>query len=162
MVNLLKGDVLTASGGNLTILAAVLAAVVLALFTFRRELLLVSFDRDMAVAIGKNVAVWDTVLYLLIGVTISFGVMTVGPLVTFGFLVVPPLTARLVTRRMLSFSLVAGALGVASAFGGFYCAYRFDLPLGPTDVALASGVLVAIGTATGLRRALRRRGSRGG
>jgi ABC-type Mn2+/Zn2+ transport system permease subunit len=157
MVNLLKGDVLTASGGNLTLLAAVLAAVVLALFAFRRELLLVSFDRDMAVAIGKNVAVWDTVLYLLIGVTISFGVMTVGPLVTFGFLVVPPLTARLVTRRMLSFSLVAGALGAGAAAGGADCAYRFDLPLGPTDDALASGVLLAIGTVTAWR-VLRRRG----
>ena len=56
---------------------------------------------------GKRVALWDALLYLLIGITISLGVMTAGPLVTFGFLVVPPLTARLLTRRMLAFSLLA-------------------------------------------------------
>ena len=87
-----------------------------------------------------------------IGVTISLGVMTAGPLVTFGFLVVPPLTARLLTRRMLSFSLVAAAIGGAAAFGGFYCAYRMDLPLGPAEVALASLMLIVVGTASMIRQ----------
>ena len=52
-------------------------------------------------------ALWDTLLYLVSGVTISLGVMTAGPIVTFGFLVIPPLTARLVTRHMLAFSLAS-------------------------------------------------------
>jgi ABC-type Mn2+/Zn2+ transport system permease subunit len=159
MVNLLKGDVVTASAGDLAALTAVYGVVALALFAFRRELLLVSFDRDMAVAVGKHVALWDGLLYLLIGVTISFGVMTVGPLVTFGFLVVPPLTARLLTRRMLAFSLVASALGATTAFAGFYCAYRLDLPLGPVDVALASCLLVMVGAVSAIRHALARRRS---
>lgn len=145
LVNLLKGDILTTSGSSLALLGSVFGLAAAALFAFRRELLLVSFDRDMAIVLGKRVVLWDAVLYLLIGVTISFGVMTAGPLVTFGFLVVPPLTARLLTRRMLSFSLLAGSLGGATAFAGFYVAYRFDLPLGPVDVALASMLLIAIG-----------------
>jgi len=33
-----------------------------------------------------------------------------------------------------------------TAFAGFYCAYRFDLPLGPAEVVLASLVLVAVWT----------------
>ncbi len=77
--------------------------------------------------------------------------MTAGPLVTFGFLVVPPLTARLVTQRMLTFSLVAAGLGAITAFVGFYCAYRFDMPLGPAEVAVASLVLVIV-AATGAVR----------
>jgi ABC-type Mn2+/Zn2+ transport system permease subunit len=157
MVNLLKGDILTASGTDLVLLATVLGSVAAALFAFRRELLLVSFDRDMATAIGKRVGWWDALLYLLIGLTIAFGVMTAGPLVTFGFLVVPPLTARVLTRRMLAFSLVAAGLGAVAAFGGFYLAYRFDLPLGPTDVALASGVLVLVGAGSLVRHAGSRR-----
>ncbi len=157
MVNLLKGDILTTSGTNLTLLFTVLSGAGLALLAFRRELLLVSFDRDMAVTLGKRVGLWDALLYLIIGVTISFGVMTAGPMVTFGFLVVPPLTARLLTRRMLSFSLVASILGAIAAFAGFYCAYRFDLPLGPTDVAFAGGELLVAGAGSMLRRSLRSR-----
>jgi len=156
MVNLLKGDILATTRTSLTLLESVLGAVVLVLFACRKEFLLVSFDRDLAVVFGKWAGLWDGLLYLLIGITISLGVMTAGPLVTFGFLVVPPLTARLLTRRMLSFSLVAAALGGAAAFGGFYCAYRMDLPLGPAEVALASLVLLLVGAGTSIRRAAAR------
>jgi len=152
MVNLLKGDILATTRTSLGLLASVFGAVVVVLFAFRKEFLLVSFDRDLAVVFGKRVRLWDGLLYLIIGATISLGVMTAGPLVTFGFLVVPPLTARLVTRRMLSFSLVAAALGGAAAFGGFYCAYRMDLPLGPAEVALASLGLLVVGAASAIRR----------
>jgi len=152
MVNLLKGDILATTRTSLTLLASVLGAVVLVLFACRKEFLLVSFDRDLAVVFGKWAGLWDGLLYLTIGVTISLGVMTAGPLVTFGFLVVPPLTARLLTRRMLSFSLVAAAIGGAAAFGGFCCAYRMDLPLGPAEVALASLMLIVVGTASMIRQ----------
>jgi ABC-type Mn2+/Zn2+ transport system permease subunit len=152
MVNLLKGDILATTRTSLTLLASVLGAVVLVLFAFRKEFLLVSFDRDLAVVFGKRAGLWDGLLYLTIGATISLGVMTAGPLVTFGFLVVPPLTARLLTRRMLSFSLVAAAIGGAAAFGGFYCAYRMDLPLGPAEVALASLALLVVGAGNLLRQ----------
>jgi len=157
MVNLLKGDLLATTGTSLNMLAAVLGVVVVLLLVLRREFLLVSFDRDLAMVFGARVGVWDGLLYLLIGVTISLGVMTAGPLVTFGFLVVPPLTARLITRRMVSFSLAAAALGGASAFVGFYCAYRLDVPLGPAEVAVASLALLVVGSGRVLAQAVRRR-----
>jgi ABC-type Mn2+/Zn2+ transport system permease subunit len=157
MTHLLKGDIVTTSAGGLQLLELVLGTVALTLLAFRKELLLVSFDRDMAIVLGKRAGLWDTLLYLLIGLTISFGVMTAGPLVTFGFLVVPPLAARLVTRHMVTFSLVAATFGAATAFVGFVLAYRLDLPLGPTDVALTVVLLLAIGVGRGLGRVLRAR-----
>jgi ABC-type Mn2+/Zn2+ transport system permease subunit len=152
MVNLLKGDLLATTGTGLTVLTSVFSVVVIVLFAFRKEFLLVSFDRDLAIVFGKRAGVWDTLLYLVSGVTISFGVMTAGPIVTFGFLVVPPLTARLVTRHMLAFSLASSAIGGLTSFAGFYCAYRFDLPLGPAEVALASLVLAVVGAGNWLRK----------
>jgi ABC-type Mn2+/Zn2+ transport system permease subunit len=152
MTHLLRGDIVTTTDASLHLLTVVLGIVAVLLFALRKELLLVSFDRDMATVLGKRVALWDTLLYLLIGVTISFGVMTAGPLVTFGFLVAPPLTARLLTRHMVTFSLVAAALGGATAFVGFYLAYRFDLPLGATDVVLACTMLLLV---AGLQQAAR-------
>ena len=156
MVNLLKGDILATTGPSLTLMAGVFGAVVLLLLVFRKEFLLVSFDRDQAVIFGKYAGLWDSLLYLLIGITISLGVMTAGPLVTFGFLVIPPLTARMLTRQMLTFSLTAAGLGAMTAFAGFYCAYRFDLPLGPAEVALASLGLAVVTITRGLSRMLGR------
>jgi ABC-type Mn2+/Zn2+ transport system permease subunit len=154
MVNMLKGDLLAATEKSLGVLITLFGAVVVVLLAFQKEFLLVSFDRDLAVVFGKAAGLWDTLLYLMCGVTISFGVMAAGPLVTLGFLIVPPLTARLVTRHMLSFSIASAAIGSVTAFAGFYCAYRYDLPLGPAEVALTSAVLVAVGALTGLRRSL--------
>jgi ABC-type Mn2+/Zn2+ transport system permease subunit len=156
MVNLLKGDILATTGPSLNLMGGVFGALGLLLLAFRKEFLLVSFDRDLAVVFGKHVGLWDSLLYLMIGVTISLGVMTAGPMVTFGFLVIPPLTARMITRRMLTFSLTAAGLGTMTAFAGFYCAYRLDLPLGPTEVALASLVLAIITILRGLSRVLGR------
>ena len=156
MVNLLKGDILATTGSSLRWMGAIFALVSVALLAFRKELLLVSFDRDLAVVFGKRAGLWDLVLYLLIGLVISLGVMSAGPMATFGFLVVPPVTVRMLAHRMITFSLGSALLGGATAFGGFYCAYRFDLPVGPAEVGLSSAVLVAVGAATALRRALGR------
>lgn len=156
MVNLLKGDILATTAASLRVVEVVLGVVVVLLFAFRKELLLVSFDRELALVFGKRVWVWDGLLYLVMGVAISLGVTTAGPIVAFGFLVVPPLTARLVTRHMLSFSLAASAFGGTAAFFGFYLAYRADLPLGPTQVALAAGMLVVVAGVTTLGRAFGR------
>src|SRR5712671_5615912 len=123
MVNLLKGDILATTAASLRVVEVVLAVVVVLLFACRKELLLASFDRELALVFGKRVWVWDALLYLVMGVAISLGVTTAGPIVAFGFLVVPPLTARLVTRHMLSFSLAASAFGGTAAFFGFYLAY---------------------------------------
>ena len=157
MVNLLKGDLLATTTTSLTVLAGVFGAVVIVLLAFQKEFLLVSFDRDLAVVFGKAASLWDTVLYLVCGVTISFGVLTAGPLVTFGFLVAPPLTARLLTRHMMSFSIASAAIGGLAAFAGFYCAYHYDVPLGPAEVAIATALLCLVGAAAWLRQALRPR-----
>jgi ABC-type Mn2+/Zn2+ transport system permease subunit len=156
MVSLLKGDILAATRTSLRLMLVVLGPVVAALFLFRKQLLLVSFDRELSIVLGMRVTLWDALLYLAIGATIALGVMTAGPLVTFGFLVVPPLTARLLTRRMLTFSIAASLIGGMTSFAGFYCAYRFDLPLGPAEVAVASLVLMTVAVANLGRRAGRR------
>jgi ABC-type Mn2+/Zn2+ transport system permease subunit len=154
MVNLLKGDILATTSTSLAVMEVVFAAVVAVLLACRKELLLVSFDRDLAVVFGKHAGLWDLLLYLMIGLVISFGVMTAGPMATFGFLVVPAVTMRLVARRMLTFSLGSAGLGAATAFVGFYCAYRFDLPLGPSEVGVASLVLLVVAATTRVLGAL--------
>jgi ABC-type Mn2+/Zn2+ transport system permease subunit len=147
MVNLLKGDLLATTGTGLTVLTCVFGTVVAILFAFRKEFLLVSFDRDLAIVFGKRAGMWDTLLYLISGLTIAFGVMTAGPVVTFGFLVIPPLTARMFTRHMVAFSVASAIIGAVTSFAGFYCAYRYDLPLGPAEVAVASLALAVAGGA---------------
>jgi ABC-type Mn2+/Zn2+ transport system permease subunit len=135
-LDLLKGEVITISNFDLTLTAGALAVVLLVLGLFYKELLFVSFDRDMAATLRKRVLFWDVLLYLLIGLTVSMAVLSVGPLIAFGFLLIPPLTAHLFARNMRQFTVFASLLGGATAFIGFCLAYQWDLPVGPTDVVL--------------------------
>ena len=75
----------------------------------------------MAITLRKNVVFWDVLLYLLIGLTVSMAVLSVGPLIAFGFLLIPALTAHLFARNMRQFttlaSLVGGVVGVPRFLG---------------------------------------------
>jgi ABC-type Mn2+/Zn2+ transport system permease subunit len=96
----------------------------------------------MAATLGKRVLWWDTLIYLMIGVTVSISVLSVGPLISFGFLLVPALVAQLFARNMRQFFVAASLLGGGTALIGFWLAYRLDWPVGPTEVVLL-GVLYA-------------------
>ena len=85
-LDLLKGEIITVDNADLAMTAGALAFVLAVLGLFHKEILLVSFDRTMAATLGKNVVFWDVLLYLLIGLTVSMAVLSVGPLIAFGFL----------------------------------------------------------------------------
>jgi ABC-type Mn2+/Zn2+ transport system permease subunit len=135
-LDLMKGEVITIDNFDLALTGITLALVLAVLGLFHKEVLFVSFDRAMAATLRKNIVLWDMVLYLLIGLTVSMAVLSVGPLISFGFLLIPPLTAHLFARTMRQFAISAALLGGVSAFLGFWAAYNFNLPVGPTDVVL--------------------------
>ena len=142
-LDLLKGEIITISNFDLALTVATLAVVLVILGLFQKELLLVSFDRAMALTLGKKVLFWDVLLYLLIGLTVSMAVLSVGPLISFGFLLIPALTAHLFAKNMRQFAMLASSIGGVSAFVGFWVAYQWDCPIGPTDVVLL-GVTYAV------------------
>ena len=142
-LDLLKGEIITISNFDLILTAATLALVLAMLSLFKKELLLVSYDRAFAITLGKRVVLWNMLLYLLIGLTVSMAVLSVGPLIAFGFLLIPALTAQVFARNMRQLTIFASLLGGAAAFIGFWLAYQWDLPVGPTDVALL-GIIYAV------------------
>jgi len=160
LLDRLKGEIIAVSNADLALTAGTFGVVIIGLLLFQKEFMLVSFDREMAVSLKKNVLGWDALLFLLIGLTISMSVLSVGPLVTFGFLLIPALIAHRLARTMRQFALLASGIGAATAFAGFAIAYRWELPVGPTDVALL-GVLYGVVFAAKKIRSLTRPPSAG-
>jgi ABC-type Mn2+/Zn2+ transport system permease subunit len=142
-LDLMKGEVITVSTTDFVMTGVALGLVLGVLALFYKELLFVSFDRAMAVTLRKNVVFWDVVLYLLIGMTVSMAVLSVGPLISFGFLLVPALTSHLLARNVRQLMVIAALIGGVTAFLGFWIAYANDLPVGPTDVVLL-GIVYAV------------------
>jgi len=144
ILGLLKGEIIAIPDTELQILLLGYGTILVLLTAFHKELVLVTVDREMAISLGKRVGVWDLLLFGIIGVTISLGVLVVGPLVMFGFLIVPPMIAGRLVVGMWRVSIVAALLGSSIALVGFAAAYRLDWPTGPTDVALAGAVLALV------------------
>ncbi len=142
-LDMLKGEVITISNFDLVLTGATLTLVLATLGLFHKELLLVSFDRTMAITLRKKVVFWDVLLYLLIGLTVSMAVLSVGPMIAFGFLLIPALTAHMFARNMRQFTILASLCGGVMAFVGFWVAYSVDLPVGPTDVVLLGALYAA-------------------
>jgi ABC-type Mn2+/Zn2+ transport system permease subunit len=146
MLELLRGEIIAVSDRDLWRAGITFGLGGALLLLFQKEFLLVAFDRDMAVTLGKRVLLWDLGLYALIGTTISVAVLIVGPLVTFGFLLLPGLLARHWARTMRTLLLIVGVTGSLGALAGFVLAYRLDWPVGPTDL-LVLGVALGISSA---------------
>lgn len=142
LLNMLHGEIVSVSSADLHLLIGAYAALTLLLFLFNRQFVMVSYDRDSAQVMGVRVWLWDLVLYAMMGVAIGMGVLIVGPMLTFAFLIIPPLAARRFCRRMGSFFVISALIGGASGVMGFELSYRLDWPLGPTDIAVAFGLLL--------------------
>ncbi len=142
----LRGELLGMLPKDLPLLMGITGVVTACLLYFQRIFTLVSFDPDTATTIGKSVPGWNFFLFALIGTLIAYGVILGGPLMIFGFLLLPAIAAHQITMHyawnMSKLSLLAAMLGGLSSLIGFYLSLRFDLPLGPTDVVAAFGVLM--------------------
>ena len=144
ITKLLQGQIIAISDRDMVILLASYSLIVMLLCLFRRELLLVSVDRDMALSLGKHVWVWDLVLYGSVGFAISLGVLMVGPLLTFAFLLIPVMTAEQMAKRFSAMPIIAGLLGVIIAFTGFIVSYFLDWPTSATDALMACIILAML------------------
>lgn len=144
MLEMLKGEIIAITNGELLFSTATFLLVMAPLFFFRKQFLMISYDPEMAITLKQRILFWDGFLFALIGLIISISVLSVGPLVTFGFLLLPPLIAHQFARTMSQFAIASSLIGGVAAFVGFAFAYRWDLPVGATDVVLLGLILVFV------------------
>jgi ABC-type Mn2+/Zn2+ transport system permease subunit len=151
VIQLLRGQIIAISDADMVVLLISFSLVGVMLWLFRKELLLVSVDRDLALSMGKKVWAWDLLLYALAGLTISLGVLMVGPLLTFAFVLLPPMIAFRLATRFQVVPVMAALLGSLIAFSGFIISYKFDWPTGPTDALLGCILLGLVTVSQWLR-----------
>lgn len=136
--DLLQGEILGVGKHRFETLAVALGAVLLLFVLFRRDLLIVAYDREFARVLEKRVLSFEGLQALMTGVTVSVGTMTLGPTLLFGLLVVPPIAARQWARSMRAYHLGSSLFGVLAVLGGIVASFELDLPLGAAIVGVAT------------------------
>jgi ABC-type Mn2+/Zn2+ transport system permease subunit len=144
LTSFLFGDVLGVEQGELA-LAAVLSALVLAFVALLyRPFLLLSFDRQRAVALGLPVDRLHLVMLVVVTLAVVIGFRIVGALLVLGLLLAPPAAAALVTRRLPAMMAVSAGIAALSAPIGLLLSWHLDLAAGASIVLVPVTVFVAI------------------
>ncbi len=134
----MRGEVLLLDVHGLEVLAGVCLIGLLFLIFCRRTLLVTAFDRDQAVALGRRVAIVETYQFLLLGIMIGAGVMTVGPILVFGLLFLPPLASRATATTLAGFLRGVLWAGLVSVLLAWPLSLQLDWPYGPAAVCVAA------------------------
>jgi ABC-type Mn2+/Zn2+ transport system permease subunit len=141
---LLFGDPLGVSDGDLAAAATLLAAGGAALFALHRPLSAVAFDAPGAAAAGIRPALVRMALLVLLAGAIAVAVRGLGALLVLAVLVAPPVAVRRHVRTPARAMLVGGALAVLAGLAGIEVSFHAGTATG-ASVALALCAVAAVG-----------------
>jgi zinc transport system permease protein len=143
MVSLLFGDLLAVGHGDMELLAGACFAVLALHLVGYHAFVAVTVDPAFSHAVGVRERVTNLLFYLSLGVLVGACIRAIGALVVFAFLVLPPIAGLLWARRWRQAFTLAAVTAVLAAVGGLWLSFHYDLPAGPSVVALC-GALTAL------------------
>src|SRR5256885_9001578 len=140
--DMLVGNILAVSKGEVIRTAALYATIGLFHFIFRKKFLLISTNPDEAERQGLNIKLWDFLFYASFGFVVTSSVAIAGVLLVFCYLVVSSMDAMLYADRIGTRLAIGWTMGTLVSALGCYCSVFFDTPTGATIVCTFGAVLV--------------------
>lgn len=134
--HILAGDILGITAADIWIVSSISLLAALVHFIFWRNFKLVSYDREMATALGYNTRFWDGLLFLSLGIVLAAVMRITGSIVTFSYLVGPAAAGLLLSHRFKIIIPLVLIISSAGTFIGLWVSFVFDLPGGPTVAAV--------------------------
>ena len=140
---LLFGDLLGVTTGDLVEAAALVAAVALALLLAHRRLALSAFDRAAAPSLGARPARWELVMLVLLAVCTVAAVRGLGNLLVVALILGPAAAALNLASRLPAALCLAAALAALAGVLGLLASYHWEVAAG-ASVALAAVLVFAL------------------
>jgi manganese/iron transport system permease protein len=137
-LELLWGNILTNTRGDIILLAVVAAVVVGAVIIFYKEIQATVFHRDMALSVGIPATLFLYGNLFLTGATITVTLRSIGGLLIFSLILNPAAAAYQLTYNMKKMFWLAIGFGVLASFIGLFFSYMFNVPSGATIVVTSS------------------------
>jgi len=142
LTHFLFGDVLGVSASDLWLITIFGVLVIVSIFAFYKEFLVLSFDPTLARTLRLPDTFLNYLLLLLIAVTIVLSLQTVGIALMSAMLVTPAATAYLLTRRLPVMMVLGAAIGATSAVAGLYLSFYINIASGPAIVLTSTSIFL--------------------
>lgn len=159
LVEILFGELLGVSTSDLLLQASATIVVVAVGVMLGRPFLVLSFDPDLAQAMGYSSRLYHNIMLVLIAATVIVSFQTVGTLLVFGMLLAPAGVGALVSHRVGWMMAVAAAVGIAATYLGLLASYHFDYAAGASVVLCAVAIFFVTFAVTAVHGAVRGAGS---
>ena len=134
LTHILFGNVLGVSNHDLLLMAIFGAFVLLTVIALYKELLIMSFDVNLARTLRLPDGVLRLLLLVLLAVTIVASLQTVGIALMVAMLVTPAATAQLLVKRLHHMMVLSGLIGAFSGVVGLYLSFHLNIASGPAIV----------------------------
>jgi manganese/iron transport system permease protein len=118
--------------------------VLLTIFLFYKEFLVMSFDPVLAATLRLPAGLLNNILLILMAFAVSVAMQTVGVALMVAMLVTPAATASLLTHRLWHGMLVSAVIGAFSSVTGLYLSYYFNIVSGSAIVLTATAIFLVV------------------
>ena len=138
LTHFLFGDVLGVSGNQLIMIAVFSGLILLLVFAFYKEFLVITFDPTLATTLRISTRFFEYLQLVLIALAIAVSFQAVGVALMVAMLVTPAAAAYLLTKRLPVMMILAAAIASASGVIGLYFSYYVNVASGPAIVLVAT------------------------
>lgn len=157
LTHFLFGNVLGVSTNDLLLIGIFGAIILLAIFFFYKEFLVLSFDPLLAATLRLPARSLEYLLLILIALTIVVSLQTVGVALMVAILVTPAATAYLVTQRLPVMMGLAALIASLSGIIGLYISFYLSISSGAAIVLTATAIFLLVWLAKKLTSLANRR-----
>jgi len=144
LMSYLFGNILMVSLGDLWLIAALDALVLVVGFLFHKQIAAVCFDEEFARVRGVNVQFFYLLLLCLTALTVVILTTVVGIVMVIAFLTLPVAVAGFFTGKLWQTMVLATLLSIFFMTFGLAISYSPDLPAGATIIILAGITYLAV------------------
>ncbi|HDR04466.1 MAG TPA: metal ABC transporter permease [Candidatus Marinimicrobia bacterium] len=142
LTHFLFGNVLGVSAGDLWLTAIFGLVILLVIFLFYKEFMVLSFDPVLAKTLRLPTRFLNHLLLVLIALAIVVSLQTVGVALMVAMLVTPAATAQLVTQRLWKMMLISAAIAVLSGVLGLFISFYVSIASGAAIVLIATLIFI--------------------
>jgi ABC-type Mn2+/Zn2+ transport system permease subunit len=144
LTHILFGDLLGVTSSDLWFMAALAIVVLLTIFAFYKEFLVLSFDPLLASTLRLPVTFLQYLLLVLLSLVIVLSIRAVGVALVLAMLVTPASAAYLLTRRLPTMMVLGAFIGVTSAVMGLLLSFYLDIASGPAIVLIETAIFALV------------------
>ncbi|MBN7274639.1 iron chelate uptake ABC transporter family permease subunit [Ligilactobacillus pobuzihii] len=138
LFHILFGNILAVQDTDKWISIGVSIVVLVIVYLFYKELLITSFDANMAQAMGMKVNFYHYLLMILLTLVAVTAMQSVGTILIVAMLITPAATAYLYSNSLKVMIFISATLGAVSSVLGLFIGYSFNIAAGSCIVLTAA------------------------